>query len=69
MLIVAGGLIGGYSDTTEVISHNVASHGINSFLKHVQFFYMELQLLDYSNTDSGWREAGPLPSARWVFKI
>jgi len=39
MLIVAGGLIGGYSDTTE--------------------------LLDYSNTDSGWREAGPLPSARY----
>jgi len=39
MLIVAGGLIGGYSDTTE--------------------------LLDYSNTDSGWREAGLLPSPRY----
>lgn len=38
-LIVAGGLIGGYSDSTE--------------------------LLDYSNVDLGWREAGRLPSPRY----
>ena len=30
-------------------------------------FDMDLQLLDYSNIDSGWREAGPLPSARFIF--
>ena len=30
----------------------------------ISIFDMELQLLDYSNTDTGWREAGPLPSPR-----
>lgn len=62
MLIVAGGLIGGYSDTTEV---NSCDTSWNQLLFRNSVFDTELQLLDYSNTDSGWREAGLLPSPRY----
>ena len=61
ILIVAGGLIGGYSDTTEVNSCDISW---NQLLFRNWVFDTELQLLDYSNTDSGWREAGLLPSPR-----